>query len=51
LVPHYQGLLVCDCLHGPFGMKIAYFSMGAFYFFLLVFFEKIFPSRKLATDK
>jgi hypothetical protein len=51
LVSHYHGLLFCDCLHVPFWMKIAYFSMGAIYFLLLHFFQKNFFPRKFAVIK
>jgi hypothetical protein len=41
LISHYPGLPVFDCLHVPFWMKIAYFSMGAIYFLVLYSFNKI----------
>lgn len=30
----FNGLPLCDCLHAPFWMKIAYLSMGSIYFLL-----------------
>lgn len=32
----YPGLPVCDCIHAPRWMQAAYFSMGPFYYFMIL---------------
>jgi len=35
----YSGLLICDCMHAPFWMKIVYFSFGPIYYLILSLFK------------
>ncbi|MFA6992197.1 MAG: hypothetical protein WC269_02860 [Candidatus Gracilibacteria bacterium] len=34
----YEGLPICDCMHAPWWMQIAYFLIGPFYFVFARFF-------------
>ncbi len=37
----YSGLPICNCLHAPHWMQLAYFLLGPIYFLLVMLLEKI----------
>lgn len=45
----YPGLPLCDCLHAPLWMQIAYFAMGSIYFMLTRLIRKPRPGRTLSN--
>lgn len=42
----YPGIPICDCLHAPIWMKIAYFSMGPLFFFICSFINLYYSKAK-----
>ncbi len=42
----YDGLPVCNCIHAPIFMKVAYFSLGIIYFFIIDFINRLLSLKK-----
>ena len=42
----YSGIPICDCLHTPAWMKVAYFSMGPLFFFMCFFINSYYSKTR-----
>lgn len=42
----YSGLPLCDCMHGPWWLKIAYFLLGIVFFIICIIFKLENPKKR-----
>lgn len=42
---NYEGLPICNCIHAPSWMKIAYFTLGWAYFLVIELFKRLLRSK------